>query len=276
MSGNSLETLSDSPFRRYVSDVSQYVLIKIEQMSKQQKTFCPEVTLYFIYRPLVKVTYSQVKAYFSLKPATSEGARNLISPWVKIRIEQIPKYSIQAEFLWNERQILLDQATMVDSQNIITESLLPVEQNTYDIYRKDYERTVLHAETNERVLSLIEQDFIQAKLLEKQLAGTPTDYSYAGWSLARLYGLADISKRLPKDIFWLFSNSIQNGRVPFYICLIGSLQNTSQRGSLGYKLLTNAIVDKFMIIEYDELVYKNVIELSSLVNLNQYKIKSIK
>ena len=85
-----------------------------------------------------------------------------------------------------------------------------------------------------------------------------------------------ISKRLPPDIFWLFSNALQSTRGPFSGMVDYALRSTLSQGASGYTDLTKALVDQFFASETTESRYESVLDLKDLFTLDQYRVNRLR
>jgi hypothetical protein len=239
MSGTSLGTLSDSPFKRYVMTISRHVsakIMKAEQCRGDAKK-SPEVELFFVYRPLYAYTQSQIGPPFNLELTQTNGSRHLDSPWVKIASSRMPKPIVRAAFIWNERQILFDQVLMSGARASPTEPLLPIDEVTFEKMVQDYTETVVERPSN------------------------------------RFAALAIISKRLPTDIFWLFTHSWQSTRGPFGNSVGAALSITVKHTANEYTNLSKALINQFFSSTTNaDLRYKSVLNLKDVFSLDNYRI----
>lgn len=242
LSGTSIDTLRDSPFKNYVTILSQQVSAKIDGMAQCQGDLksSPEVKLFFVYRPLFTYTGAPIVAPFNLEPTQSNGSRHLDSPWVKLTFNRSPRLVVRAVFLWNERQFLMDQALMSGIRASPTNPLVPIDEPIFEQFVQDYTDSVL-------------------------LVPSPE---------ARLAGQASISKRLPPEILWLFRNAWQTTRAPFSGRVASALVFVLERGASGYTELTKTLVDQFFASAKTEIRYESVLDLKDLFTFEQYRIKN--
>ncbi|WP_333368278.1 hypothetical protein [Microcoleus sp. N3A4] len=239
LSGTSIDTLQDSPFKNYVTTISKHVRAKIDDGAQCYGDLksSPEVKLFFVYRPLVKSTTGPV-APFNLERTQSNGTRHLDSPWVKLTFSRSPRLVVRAVFLWNERQFLFDQALMSGIRASPTNPLLPIDEPIFEQFVQDYIDSVLLVPSPEAV------------------SASPTS----------------ISKRLPPDIFWLFSNALQTTRGPFSAIVARALSSAVGKAANGYTDLTKALVDQFFASETTEIRYESVLDLKDIFTLDRYRI----
>ncbi|MEG3878372.1 hypothetical protein QT972_13405 [Microcoleus sp. herbarium7] len=242
ISGTSLDTLQESPFKNYVTTISKHVSAKIDDRAQCHGDLksSPEVKLFFVYRRLVKT--APIVAPFNLERTQSNGSRHLDSPWVKLTFSRSPRLVVRAVFLWNERQFLFDQALMSGIRASPTNPLLPIDEPIFWQFVQDYTDSVLVVPSPE----------------------------------ARLAGKASISKRLPPEIFWLFSNASQSTRGPFSGMVASALNSAVGRGASGYTDLTKALIDQFFASEMTESRYESVLDLKDLFTLDRYRIKNLR
>lgn len=243
LSGTSIATLEDSPFKNYVTTLSKQVSAKIDEIAQCHGDLksSPEVKLFFVYRPLIKSTTAPIVAPLNLERTQSNGTRHLDSPWVKLTFNRSPMLVVRGVFLWNERQFLLDQALMSGIHASPTNPLVPIDEAIFGQFVQDYTDSVL-------------------------LVPSPE---------ARYAGLASISKRLPPEIFWLFRHAWQSTRGPFYTIVDSALRSAVAQGASGYTDLTKTLVDQFFTSAKTESRYESVLDLKDLLTLDQYRVKDL-
>jgi hypothetical protein len=243
LSGTSVATLKDSPFKNYVTTISKYVSAKIDKIAQcygDLKSF-PEVKLFFVYRPLVASTSAPIGTPFNLKRTQSNGTRHLESPWVKFIFSRSPMLVVRVVFVWNERQFLLDQALMSGIRAPPNNPLVPIDDRIFGQLVQDYTNSVL-------------------------LAPSPE---------ARLAVQASISKRVSPEILWLFRHAWQTTRGLFSTMVTSALRSTIKQAASGYTDLTKALVDQFFASETTEIRYESVLDLKELFTLHHYRINQL-
>jgi hypothetical protein len=243
VSGTSIATLEDSPFKNYVTTLSKQVSAKTDEIAQCHGDLksSPEVKLFFVYRPLVKSTTAPIVAPLNLERTQSNGARHLDSPWVKLTFNRSPMLVVRGVFLWNERQFLLDQSLMSGIRTPPTNPLVPIDDRIFGQFVQDYTDSVL-------------------------LAPSPE---------ARSAAQASISKRLPPEILWLFRHAWQSTRGPFFEAVDSALESAVERAASGYTDLTKTLVDQFFTSEKTEIRYESVLDLKDLFTLDQYRVNDL-
>jgi hypothetical protein len=290
LSGNSLKTLKDSPFKQYVADVSEYVFTKLDTMAQHQKTVCPEVTLFFVYRPLYKLPLKPVESYFTLEPAKSKDARNLISPWVRIKLEKTPKYTFQAQFLWNERQFFLDQALLSGINLKIIEPLTPLDKMKLSQYFLNYEKSLLSVNSNDPIVkefrgsySRLTQayfDALESENDELTLKRLKREYSNALYLLSTDFHSAMkflIPTYIPPDILWLCRHQLKVDFllgldvVPYY-----DVNRTIEQAGILNSAITETLASVFVTSENTKLQYADILDIKKMLNTDKYQITRLK
>jgi len=243
LSGTSVATLEDSPFKKYVTTISKHVSAKIDKIAQCYGDLksLPEVKLFFVYRPLVASTSAPIGVPFNLECTQSNGVRHLESPWVKLTFSRSPMLVVRAVFVWNERQFLLDQALMSGIRAPPNNPLVPIDDRIFGQFVQDYTDSVL-------------------------LAPSPE---------ARLVAQASISKRVPPEILWLFRHAWQTTRGLFSTMVTSALRSTIKQAASGYTDLTKALVDQFFASETTEIRYESVLDLKDLFTLHHYRVNQL-
>jgi hypothetical protein len=242
LSGSSVSALPDSPFKKYVVTISQHILPKIEESAQCRENLKspPEVKLVFVYRPLVASPKSLIKEPFELKQPPNTF-KHLDSPWAKLAISSSPKLVMNAVFVWSERQFLSDQAVLSDASTSITNPLLPIDDQLFGKFVRDYTESVL-------------------------LAASPGTRSSAQVS---------ISERLPKDILWLFRHAWQSTRGPFGGFVLSALDNATKQMTDKYVYLTEILLNHHFSSERTNLHYDSILSLKDLLPLDKYRINKL-
>ncbi len=243
LSGTSVATLEDSPFKNYVTTISKHVSAKIDEMAQCHGDLksSPEIKLFFVYRPLVASTSAPIGATFNLDRTQSNGIRHLESPWVKLTFSRSPLLVVRAVFVWNERQFLLDQALMSGIRAPPNNPLVPIDDRIFGQFVQDYTDSVLLAPSSE----------------------------------ARLAAQASISKRLPPEILWLFRHAWQTTRGSFSTMVTSALRSTIKQAASKYTDLTKILIDQFFASETTEIRYESVLDLKDLFTLDHYRVNQL-
>jgi hypothetical protein len=234
---------ADTPLKSYINSVSKHILAKIKEMPECHGTSesHPEIQLFFVLRPLSKPAQETVRKPFQLERTSSRGTRYLDSPWVKLRITHSPKLIVQAVFLWNERQFLLDQALMSGARASPVEPLVPIDERVFRQFTKDYMNSVLLGK------------------------------SFEAESAAK----ARLAERFPVEVFWLLSHAWQSTLAPFDMEVDHALRSTVESAAIGYTNLSNTLVDQFLSSDKTEVRYKSVLDLKDVLALDQYRINRL-
>jgi hypothetical protein len=239
LSGTTLATLEASPFKNYVTSISQHVSTKIGEMAQCPGDIksAPEVELFFVYRPLV----TPATAPFNFKLTKSPSTRYLDSPWLKITKSSSPKLSVRAAFIWNERQFLVDQAELSGSRTSPSNPLVPIDERIFEQYVQDYTNSVL-------------------------LAASPE---------AKVVAQTNISKRLPAEVLWLFRKAWQSTLAPFSGEVNYALRSTIQRGESGYTDITKILVNLSFSSAKIGSRYESILDLKDIFTIDKYRIDQL-
>ncbi len=80
---------------------------------------------------------------------------------------------------------------------------------------------------------------------------------------------------MPPEILWLFGNAWQTTRGPFSTIVDSALRSTIERGASGYTSLSKNLVDQCFALK-KEIRYKTVLDLKNVVNVEKYRINSLR
>jgi hypothetical protein len=123
-------------FKNYVTTISKYVFAKVNAMNQCQETFDkPQVELVFVYRPALS---RGIVPFDDFSPTKSQNTKFLDSPWVKLTIDKSSKLNVRAVFIWNERQFLLDQASIGEGRILDTLPPMPIALETFNRWESEY------------------------------------------------------------------------------------------------------------------------------------------
>lgn len=160
---------------------------------------------------------------------------------MKLTIDGSPKPIVRAAFVWSERQFLFDQALLSSGRSSPTKTLLSIDEQIFGQYVGDYTNSVL-------------------------LAASPEAKSVAQ---------ANISKRLPAEILWLFRKAWQSTFAPFLMEVDNALRSTIQRGESGYTDIAKVLVDRFLESAKIEIGYKSILDLKDIFASDKYRINKL-
>jgi hypothetical protein len=151
-SSKPVNTLENKHFKNYVTAVSKYVFTKVDAMGLcQSASGKPQVDLVFVYRPAI----SRGITPFDFQPQKSPDMKQLDSPWIKLTLNKSPQLNLQAVFIWNERQFLLDQAEkMLERRSPEIKPLLPIDLDTFDRWSIDWYQTQLPSKSTNLIKQL--------------------------------------------------------------------------------------------------------------------------
>jgi hypothetical protein len=242
LSGTSIATLENSPFKTYITTVSKHISNKVKDMAQCQDGLKSQlkIELFFIFRPLVTSGQSS-RTPFDLKREKSDPIRSLDSPWVKLTKSRSSQLGVTAVFEWNERQFLLDQSLMSGARASPAKPLVSINDSIFGKFIQTYTDSVL-------------------------LAASPE---------ARSTAQNNISKSFPAEILWLFRHAWQSTLAPFSTEVDHALGVTIQRGASGYTDITKALVDQFLGSTKTEIRYKSVLDLKDVFSISKYRINKL-
>lgn len=162
--------------------------------------------LTFVYRPMEKHNAGPVFVRRTPIAAHAEGC-SIDSPWLIASIDRA-KRRLDAVVMWNERQFILDQAVLAGTATGTEELPEPLAQDRFEAHANDYAENVI-------------------------LGAGPKDAA-----------IDELSRRVPKDLVWLFRQSPQSTRGPF----LGFVRETREEviGELadGFGNLVTGLLDR--------------------------------
>jgi hypothetical protein len=149
-----------------------------------------------------------------------------------------PRLFLRAAFVLNERQFLSDQAVLSDARADTIQPLLPLDRSIFEQFVSNYEKNTL--------------------LLSSRKA--------------KDIAIANISKRLPVDILWLFNHSMAfEGMLETR----QTMQDTVDRGSAQYIELTLSLMKHHFASVQTEQSYQSILDLKDIFNVDNYRINSL-
>jgi hypothetical protein len=237
-----ITTSDNSSFKTYVTNISKYFFVKIDEIAQCQGNLNsdPEIKLVFVYRPLYTIRKYQT-ASFNFEWTETHDNKYLDSPWIKLTLTKSPKLIVHAAFIWNERQFLLDQALMSGASALQTSPLLPLDSSVYYKFLGSY--------TN----------------MSNATLGSPKESQAAA--------IAELSKRVPTDIMWLFLHS---GNFDGQVAAEFDMDKAIEQRAEQYTELTKELLDYRFISLQTEQSYDSVLDLKSVFNLDKYRLDRIK
>jgi hypothetical protein len=229
-----LADITDLNFKEFVGAVSRHVLTAVCAGAGDT-----DVHLLFIKRPLVKQTG---EAPDNLPTADKHGGpdlRRLNSPWVKLEISGQPVRRIDAVFVWNERQVLRDQAVMAGGAPSGTDQPAPIDPSVLAQYSTEYDNLVLRA---------------------------PIGKAKAG--------LDELATRVPTEILWLYQHAVQSDFADFSVFAMAALDAALVKSRQGYTDIVNTLFDRCLksAVGTNER-YNNVLDIETIADLQSYRVE---
>ena len=234
----SIKSVNDPYFKSFITSITDYISAKFSGAGscKDNSGEEPMNRLIFVRLPLVTSGDEPIKPPPGLPTSRSNITCRLDSPWVQLAIRRSSSPIIDAVFVWNERQFLLDQVLLSGQRPSLTQPLIPLSNRLFQQYAADY-------------------------------AGSEIMRSPSGENPQH-----SISKRIPADVLWLFRHSWQSTRGPFSNIAQSAMAKTIEQGANGYINLTKTLVDQCFTSGKTEIRYKNVLDLQQIFSLDQYRI----
>ncbi|MDR2875260.1 MAG: hypothetical protein LBV44_04965 [Methylobacillus sp.] len=166
---------------------------------------------------------------------SSRGCR-ITSPWLDLAFERKPVPQIRGIVRWNERQLLADQAILAGAKSVLPGEAMPLKSSELRHFAQDYAASEINGER-------------MAKPVEE---------------------------RIPPDLLWLFRHSPQKMTLetfssPFTV----GLDRTREKGSVGYRRLVIALIDRCFDSNGETLHYDNILDAKDLIPLEEYKIETL-
>lgn len=171
-----------------------------------------------------------------LSARPSSGCR-ITSPWIDLAIERKPIPWVRGIVRWNERQLLVDQAVLAGAKNVPPGVAMPLEEREFQRFMSDY---------------------LNSEVLYTSSPARP------------------IEERIPPDILWLFRFAMPNigthYEARFHILTENAMRNVLKTNAENYTKHVIALIDRCFDTDRAEIHYKNILDISDLVPLEQYKI----
>jgi hypothetical protein len=169
-------------------------------------------------------------------PTPEIGTPLLESPWLRVGRPGVSGCDLQIEILWDERQILMDQASLASGRPVPRGPEL-----TQDSWRQQidaYEEAALRAPS----------------------------------PAAQQQGQQALEARMPPELLWLLRAGWQSTRGPFAGSVAGTLQRVSKRAAAPYAQLVATLLQKALAQPDRPQRYANILELGAIMDLAAYRI----
>lgn len=233
-----IKFVGDPHFKAFITSLTDYVLSKFSDTAscRGNSNKSSVINLIFVRLPLVTSGDEPMAVPPRLNISPSDLTCRLDSPWAKIAVRRSSNSSIDAIFIWNERQFLLDQVFLSGDRPSVTQPLLPLSNSLFEGYAADYAKT--------------------------EIEGIPSGDN----------AQTNISKRIPADVLWLFGNSPRTTFIPFSSVARSQMQEVLKRGASGYTALNKALIDQCFSSGKTDIHYKNILDLNKVFSLDQYRV----
>jgi len=81
-----------------------------------------------------------------------------------------------------------------------------------------------------------------------------------------------IEGRIPSELVWLYQGMWQTTRTPFLMEALSITNRIGENRALAYTNLVNSLVDLCFVGNEVDVRYENILDVSDLVPLSEYKI----
>ncbi len=207
-----VDDVADPSFREFVKTVSDHVLTTAcggRALPQPTNSADADVQLLFIKRPLVKQAGAAAADPLAAEKHHAPDLRRLDSPWVKLAISREPLCRVGAVFVWNERQLLRDQASMAAGRAVGTGAPVAIDGAVLVQYSEEYaERVVL----------------------------APPEAGKAA--------LTELASRMPPEILWLYRHAVQSTLYDFSVFAMEALEATVAKARWSYADIVTALFDR--------------------------------
>ncbi|PHR25415.1 MAG: hypothetical protein COA37_00810 [Hoeflea sp.] len=237
--------LKDSEFDAYVDSITDHIRGKMRS-DKEHGAAKPNhmfAQTRFFYVPLFNRKVSGESLSSSLREMGQDEEFCIESPWIQV-IRNKNSGVLRADFLWNERQFLIDQV-LLDSPNTANLGTgKPMKEQEIDGFIDDYEETVLNVPFGE----------------EKEAA------------------LRDVSKRVPAEFVWLMVRAWQTTRGPFQSEIRSAIHELIVKAASGYTNLTKDAIGLCLTKSNNHYLFPNIISFSAhdKVKIDDYDINELR
>lgn len=228
-----IKSVNDPNFRSFIMSMTDYIASKFSGTTPCKGSL---INLVFVRLPLVTSGDSSIAPPPTLKVSSANLNCRLDSPWVKFAVRRSNSPLVDAVFIWNERQFLLDQVLLSGDRPSVSEPLLPLSNSSFERYALDYG--------------------------ESEVEGIPSVDSVG----------TVITERIPADILWLFRNSPKTTFIPFSSVAHSQMQEILKSGTNGYTSFHKVIIDQCFSAEKTDIHYKNILDLNKIFSLDQYRV----
>lgn len=237
--------LKDPEFDAYVDSITDHIRGKMRS-DKEHGAAKPNHTFAqarFFYVPLFNRSVSWETLSSSLSEMGQDEEVCVESPWIQV-IRNRNSGVLRADFLWNERQFLVDQL-LLDSPNPADLGTgKSMNEQEIDGFIDDYEETVLNVPSGE----------------EKEAA------------------IRDVSKRVPAEFVWLMVRAWQTTRGPFRNEIRSAIHELVVKIAPGYSKLTKYAIDMCITQNNHNYSFPNIIAFSGHdnVEIDDYDINELR
>lgn len=197
--------------------------------------------LRFVHRPLTDVDAAEGQPSALARESALADSLMLDSPWLQVSASSEGDRALLITVLWDERQLLIDQASLASDEPLPPSPRTPLSPLALDVMTDSYVRSVLRV-------------------------GSPEE---------RQAGLEAVSRQIPPDLLWLFRKSWQSTRGPFSDAVDSALRTALKRAAPGFGALVKAVLGEHMRNPGRRLHFKSILEVKELFDVGQYRLDNI-
>lgn len=240
--------LRSGSFGRFVEEVTSRLSAELEQRGLcDTAKGTPVIEARFVHMPLLAESFTPVVA---AEDGTNSGQCRITSPWLRLVNDPKATPPIRATFIWNERQVLFDQAALsgAPADPLPLKPLKPLKP----LNRQSYMDFLRMYQDEEMFVLLSEEE----EMLGPESKRRPLD------------------GRVPADMLWLFRKSWQTTRSPFSHYVGFAYQNAMEQAAPRQAALTIGLVQRCLDARAGHHIFNTIRDTASIM-LDAYRIRKL-
>jgi hypothetical protein len=258
------ERIEDDAYRAFVTAVLRELpdLLAATGQCAQARAGQPVMDAVFIHVPMLGLA-AETPPDQRARTGGERVTHRLTSPWVIFDRDEVASPPLRAVFIWNERQVLLDQALLAGAPAPANPDTSPLTNGSLQNWIVRYVTDVLQLGGSAN----------EGPALNDLAKTMPPDLFWSMISAKQDAALSYLAKVIPPDLLWSMLSAGQSTRGPFRMEVSNVVDDTLAEISEKNNLLSLQLIENQLIKKSEVKSLESILEPHHLIELNGYRIR---
>jgi hypothetical protein len=260
------DKIANGPYRAFVSAVLDQLPVVLASARQCQGAAQgkPVMEAVFVHSPLIGVAGQTPPDRRKPSGGKPSITHQLTSPWVIFDRDEAASPPLRAVFIWNERQVLLDQALLAGAPAPANPETSPITYESLQDWTVRYVTDVLQLGSSAN----------EGAALSDLAKTMPPDLLWRMISAREDAALSNLAKTMPPDLLWSMISAGQSTRGPFRMEVIYIINNALAKISKRQPLLSVKLIENQLINNANLKILKSILEAHQIIDFNGYEFRN--